>query len=124
MSISTQHYGRAHYKNGPANAFRHALWNYIIAKKCSFLATNKSAVLSWTEEITDWHENAFPNRKLAKKMDLHNNEVGRFIFSRHSSETTHWVIEILKQMTQASSKVDINSIFSNFKNKLVHITDD
>ncbi len=124
MSISTQHYGRLHYKNGPANAFRHAFWNYLIAKNCSNLTKNETATLTWSEKITDWHEKAFPNRELARKMDLHNNEVGRFIFLNHSSKTEQEVIEILKKLTVASSKVDSNSNFANFKNKLVHIIDE
>lgn len=124
MSISTQHYGRLHYKNGPANAFRHAFWNYLIAKNCSSLAKNETAALTWSEKITYWHEKAFPNRKLARKMDLHNNEVGRFIFLTHSCKTEQEVIEVLKKLTVASSKVDSNSNFANFKNKLVHIIDE
>lgn len=124
MSISTEHYGRKHYKNGPANAFRHALWNYVIAKKCSFLTSNKATLLIWAQKITDWHEHAFPNRELAKKMDLHNNEVGRFIFSLHSFKTEYEVIKILKKMTLVSVKVDSNSNFADFKNRLVHIIND
>ncbi|MEO9513018.1 MAG: hypothetical protein ABJN84_14020 [Flavobacteriaceae bacterium] len=124
MSISTEHYSREHYKNGPANAFRHAFWNYVIAKKCFRWRKHQEAVLLWTKRITDWHEHAFPNRELARKMDLHNNEVGRFIFSLHSFKTDHEVIEILKKMTLTSSKVDSNSNFVNFKNRLVHIIDD
>lgn len=124
MSISTQHYGRLHYKNGAANAFRHAFWNYLIAKKCYHTIKNEAVVLTWVEKITDWHENAFPNRKLARKMDLHNNEVGRFIFLKYSSQTVHKVILILKKMALTSSKVNTNSNFANFKNKLVHIIDE
>ena len=33
MQLSTQIYGPLHYGNGQANAFRHALWNVLIAKK-------------------------------------------------------------------------------------------
>lgn len=32
MQISSELYGRKHHKNGPANAFRHALWNILIVK--------------------------------------------------------------------------------------------
>ncbi|UII77483.1 hypothetical protein LV716_06860 [Flagellimonas sp. HMM57] len=124
MSVSTQHYGRAHYENGPANAFRHALWNYLIAKSCYRWSKNKIRVLSWSEKITDWHEHAFPNRKLAKNMDLHNNEIGRYIFKKHPNKTILEVIEIFREMTATSSKVDATSNFATFKNKLVHITDE
>ncbi|MEM7483973.1 MAG: hypothetical protein AAF348_02080 [Bacteroidota bacterium] len=124
MSISTQHYGRLHYKNGPANAFRHALWNYLIAKRCYAWIKNETKVLNWSEKITDWHEHAFPNRKLAKDMDLHNNRVGRYVFKIYLHKTIPEVILILKEMTTASLRVDAKSNFANFKNKLVHITDE
>ena len=67
MSTSTELYGRLHYKNGPANAFRHAFWNYLIAKRCFRSRKNINGVLIWAKKITDWHESAFPNRELAKK---------------------------------------------------------
>ncbi len=124
LSISTQHYGRAHYKNGPANAFRHALWNYLISKECYRWSKNEIKILSWSEKITDWHEHAFPNRKLAKEMDLHNNAVGRSIFKDYSNKTIPETIIILMAMTSKSTKVNENSNFANFKNKLVHINDE
>ncbi|MBS9461139.1 hypothetical protein KIM67_01860 [Flagellimonas sp. 389] len=121
MAVSTQHYGRLHYKNGPANAFRHALWNYLISKRCYDLIKNKAKVLRWSQNITDWHEDAFPNRELARKMDLHNNAVGRYVFEKHKNNTVEEAIKVLTEMTKVSSKVDSNCNFANFRNKLVHI---
>lgn len=124
MSLSTELYGRLHYKNGPANAFRHAFWNYLIANKCYRWKKNVTPVLAWTKRITDWHENAFPNRELAKKMDLHNNEVGRFIFKEHISELENQVVEILKEMASNSVKIDVHTDFILVKNQLVFLIDD
>ncbi|MGX1928209.1 DUF6973 domain-containing protein [Flagellimonas sp. 2504JD4-2] len=124
MSLSTQLYGRLHHKNGPANAFRHAFWNYSIAKKCFRSGKNIGPVLSWTKKITDWHENAFPNRELARKMDLHNNEVGRFIFQEHLSKLENHVVEILKVMASKAVKIDSQTDFTSLKNQLVYIIDD
>ncbi len=124
MLVSTQLYGRSHYKNGPANAFRHAFWNYLIAKRCHKWQKNNEAVLSWTKKITDWHEGAFPNRELAKKMDLHNNEVGRFLFQNQPSQTENQITDTLKQMVLASVKVDAISDLQSLQNRLIHIIDE
>lgn len=122
MSISTSLYGKTHYKNGPANAFRHAFWNYLIAKRCFALRENEKKVLRWTKKITDWHEEAFRNRDLAKKMDLHNNDVGRFLFQKYVSKMKKEVLETLQQMTSNAVQVDDKSDLSKYKNTLVYIT--
>lgn len=121
ISISSKIYGDLHNKNGPANAFRHALWNFLIAKRCFKWQKNEEVVLAWAKKVTDWHEDSFPNKKLPKQMDLHNNEMGRFIFKLNSHRSEDEVIEILKQMTKKSIKIDENSTFSEFKNQMVHI---
>lgn len=38
------------------------------------------SIISWTKEITDWHEDFSPNKELARAMDLHNNFIGRELF--------------------------------------------
>lgn len=124
MMISTREYGNQHHKNGPANAFRHAFWNFLIAQWCYNWHKNEETVLNWTEKITDWHENAFPNRGLAKKMDLHNNNVGRFVFQRMKNQAEKQVVEFLKEMTLASQKVSTSSNFKNLDNTLVHIPEE
>lgn len=124
MKISTDHYGRLHYKNGPANAFRHALWNYLIAKKCCVWQKKPEKVMTWAKKITDWHENAFPNRELARKMDLHNNAVGRIIFEEHIEKPETEIVEILKKMTNKSIKIDVQSNLTGLENQLVHIIDE
>lgn len=123
IAISTTHYGRQHYKNGPANAFRHALWNFLIAKRCHSWRRNEQKVMTWTKKITDWHEGAFPNRELAREMDLHNNEIGRALFLKHAALDEESLISLLKQMTQESVKVDSISDLENLKNKMIHIID-
>lgn len=67
--------------NGLANAYRHAVWNLLIAHYCSKVSSVEKAV-KWSKEITDLHEEIFPNRKFDKEMDLHNNSVGRLIFEQ------------------------------------------
>lgn len=121
IAISTKYYGKLHHKNGPANAFRHAFWNYQIAKRCFKWQKNEEAVLAWAKKVTDWHEDSFPNKRLPKQMDLHNNEVGRFIFKQNTDKSEHEVIELLMRMTLKSIKIEENSRLSEYKNRMVHI---
>ena len=58
---------------------------------------------------------------LARKMDFHNNGVGRMIFKENSSKSVDEVIEIVQQMTQASVHINATSDLSQLKNQLVHI---
>ncbi len=121
MRLSTEHFGRKHRENGPANAFRHALWNYLIALKCTKWSKNEGRVLRWTKNITDWHEFAFPNRQLAKKMDLHNNEVGRNLFLEYSESSIDHIVEKLQKMTEDSVYIEKEEALKSLKNQLVHI---
>jgi hypothetical protein len=121
IKISTAHYGKLHHKNGPANAFRHALWNYLIAKRCLKWYNKEHLVSDWAKKVTDWHEEAFPNKALAKAMDLHNNAVGRFIFEQNPGKSEEEIISILKEMATESTKIEDNTNLSELKNQLVHI---
>lgn len=121
IKISTVHYGKLHHKNGPANAFRHALWNYLIAKRCLKWNKNEKAVSEWAEKVTNWHEAAFANKELAKKMDLHNNAVGRNIFEQNRDKSEEEIISLLQKMTEESIKIDRETDLSKLKNQLVHI---
>uniref|UniRef100_UPI0030D8F7B2 DUF6973 domain-containing protein n=1 Tax=unclassified Croceitalea TaxID=2632280 RepID=UPI0030D8F7B2 len=123
LSISNKYFGRLHYQNTPANAFRHAFWNFIIAKKCTKWSKNIKTVLKWTKNITDWHENAFRNRDLARKMDFHNNKVGREVFRTHSENTQEEVIHLFIEMTKNSIKITEHSVLKNHQLTLVHLTD-
>lgn len=121
IRISTENYGKLHHKNGPANAFRHAFWNYLIAKRCFRWSKDEETVVNWSKKVTDWHEDAFLNDELAKEMDLHNNAVGRFLFRKNPASSEQEAIEILKKMTLNSTKIDLKTDLSKLKNQLVHI---
>lgn len=123
LAIATAHYGRAHYKNTPANAFRHALWNYLIAKKCTKWSKKTDGVVLWAKHISDWHENAFRNREMARKMDFHNNAVGRWIFINHKEDTIEKVIGIFLEMTANSIKITEQSILKEHQFSLVHLSE-
>ena len=123
LNVSTELYGKSHHQNGPANAFRHAFWNYLIAKKCFSWRPNQKRVMLWTEKITDWHEAAFPNSSLARAMDLHNNAVGRQLFLGHRSESVEHVIDKLKNLTLKSVQIHSESDIIVQPLQLVHIID-
>jgi hypothetical protein len=121
MRISTMHYGREHYKNTPANAFRHALWNYLIAHNCSKWSSSQSNILQWTKTITDWHENAFANRELPRAMDFHNNEVGRKLYIHNSPEPLDTAIQLLSNSTQNAIQIRNPKDVSKASDLLVYI---
>lgn len=123
MKISTENFGRDHYKNGPANAFRHTLWNYLIAKKCQRWSSNQTKILNWTNKITEWHEAAFPNSELARAMDLHNNEVGRHLYQQHPSLSESKIIDKIKVLAAESTNIQNVSALKDLKSQLVHITE-
>lgn len=124
LDAATLHFGKKHYQNGPANAFRHAYWNYLIAKYCTNRSKDNIEVLDWTKKITDWHENAFKNRTLARIMDFHNNAIGRKVFIENQETTITNVCELLLQMTKASVKICSKLEMENNSLNLVYITDD
>ena len=87
LKIVQEKFPEIHGKDNSANAFRHALWNYLIAVRCFKSEENSNAIISWTKEITDWHEDFSPNKPLARAMDLHNNHIGRELFQSHENKT-------------------------------------
>ncbi len=121
LQISTEHYQKKHYLNGRANAFRHALWNYLIAKYCTKWSKNRDNARLWTKNITDWHEFAFSNEALTQKMDFHNNRIGRTFFMNYENESVSVVIEILKDKTKESLFINFSTDLKSAPNTLVHI---
>nr|WP_299337706.1 hypothetical protein [Allomuricauda sp.] len=121
IRLSTRFYDQQHYENGPANAFRHALWNYLIAKRCFSWWKSETKVVEWAKNITDWHEEAFPNKSLAKKMDLHNNRVGRIVYRNHKDQDQDEVVQLLRKMTHDSVKINLKTELGPLEKQLVHI---
>lgn len=123
IKMSTQYFGKAHHKNGPANAFRHALWNYLIASSCSRWSTKMDRAIHWAKKITDWHEEAFVSAPLARAMDLHNNAVGRSLFIKLTSASYENLLETLIDMTKDSKLVKSENEIESSSMRLVHIID-
>ncbi len=124
MSISENHFQRKHFQNGKSNAFRHGLWNVLIAKQCLKFSSNLQKVLHWTKAITDWHEEAFFSQELPMKMDYHNNAVGRNLLTTNRNGTKNHLITQLLELTKKAIKIEEHTNLDVLENQLVYITDD
>jgi hypothetical protein len=93
--------------NGIGNAFRHALWSSLILSYCAKISSVEKAK-KYTLDMTNLHEELFPNSDLEKKMDLHNNQIGVNLFlqmlpgiHRQFFETSFLVEEISQKLNSA-----------------------
>lgn len=120
VAISNRLYGDLHHDDNRTNAFRHALWNYMICKYCLPVAGSPEKAIIWSKKITDLHERLSPNEGLAKMMDLHNNRVGRELFKNSFGKEIK-VLSILQQKIGDAVKVGSVAEIEKEKNKLVFI---
>jgi len=123
MRIAEEEFPDIHGKHNKANAFRHALWNMLITKKCSRFSKDLESVLSWTKRITDWHEEFSPNEELAKMMDLHNNRVGRKMYKEVFYEYTEEIVKLMKEKLLEAIQIASVLEFEKHQNKLVYLED-
>lgn len=105
LKVSDSLYGKAHHKNGKANAFRHALWNMMICYKTLNSTKDINKSVGWAEKITDLHEKLSPNKPLEATMDLHNNAFGRKHFSLDLYKTMEEMVIFLTKELQNAQKV-------------------
>ncbi|WP_157718048.1 hypothetical protein [Gramella sp. MAR_2010_147] len=122
IKICNNFFGNRHHGDTRANAFRHALWNYLICENCYRSSNSMENAINWSKKITDLHEDLSLNLKLAKAMDLHNNRIGRELFSGNIQFEDD-AIEKLRQMAKASIKISSRQDMNSFKNELVYIED-
>lgn len=125
VQICDRLFKRAHHKNNVTNAFRHALWNVLIAKKCFEKNNSVEESVEWARKVTDLHEKLAPNAELEMEMDLHNNEVGRNFFAKkqmQNSDLTEIISELKEKMKTAVKISSIEEIEEN-KSEFVYIVD-
>lgn len=125
VQICDDIFGKAHHKNNVTNAFRHALWNILIAKKCFKKNSSIEKSVEWAKTITDLHEKLAPNSKLEMNMDMHNNEFGRTLFAEKQLQKIdeEEIIVVLKEKMDTAVKVQsIDEIAIN-KRDFVYIED-
>lgn len=120
VAISDRLYGELHHEDNRTNAFRHALWNYLICKYCLPHAGSPQKAMSWSKKITDLHEKLAPNDELPGQMDLHNNRIGRELFL-NSIETEDEVVQLLQQMTLEARQIGSIREIEEEKKNLVFI---
>ena len=123
FKISQREFPNIHGLHNKANAFRHALWNVLIAKSCCKLDKDLKNVLNWTKEITDWHEEFSPNEELMKAMDLHNNKIGRFFFSDNQKKGLQDLVNQLLLKLNEAKKISTVSEITTLNNYLIYIED-
>lgn len=121
--IAEKEFAKIHGKHNKANAFRHALWNALIAKSCSRYSKNREYIIQWTKDVTDWHEELFINEPLSREMDLHNNQIGRDLFLNNgkisSEELTNVLLKSLNSAVLVLSLKDVSEAI----NVLVYLED-
>lgn len=105
LKICDKEFGATHHKSNKANAFRHALWNILLIKKCSKNTQNNLKAISWARTITTWHETFSVNKVLERKMDLHNNEIGRWMYFKVKNLSEEVMITILLKKTAEAIKM-------------------
>ena len=120
VKICDQLYLSLHHEDNRTNAFRHALWNYLICKYCLPVAGSPEKAMSWSKKLTDLHEQLAPNEELAKMMDLHNNRIGRDLFlNSYGKEINE--IAVFQQMTREAIQVKSLAEIEEEQEKLVFI---
>lgn len=122
VKICNSHFGKLHHKNNKTNAFRHALWNFLIAKNCFKVSGSVEKAIRWSKRITDLHEDLSPNPELARKMDLHNNAVGRRIF-KDTYDSRIDIIGVLKIRMEEAQMVRKHIDLEKAGHKLVYMED-
>ena len=116
VQICDDIFGKTHHKNNVTNAFRHALWNILIAKNSYTKNKSIEESVTWAKKVTDMHEQLAPNSKLEMIMDLHNNEIGRNLFAVKQLQNMEeeGIITVLKEKIKTAVKVSsINEMKEN-----------
>lgn len=121
LQIAEKEFPKIHNLHNKENAFRHALWNILIAKQASRFSSNIEEVLLWTKKITDWHEDFAPNDHLPRLMDLHNNAFGRYKFKVLQSFSEKEIVLFLKEALKQAVLVKKESDFIRNSSCLVYL---
>ena len=119
MDICDRIFGNAHNADKSANAFRHALWNVLIAKRVLRFVRSEEKAILWAEKITTLHETLMPNKPLEREMDLHNNEVGRHFFMELKNSSEEEIILFLNKKAEEAVQVSSVEEAQKFKNVMV-----
>ena len=113
-------YPKSASNNGRGNAFRHSYWCCLILMYCCKISSPKKS-LAFCKQMTDMHEELFPNLPLETKMDLHNNAFGIRFFEdmlpgvhRQFFERNFFIEELKKKTAEAVVLKDVNQELGNY----------
>lgn len=124
MSICDEHYGKAHFNSGKANAFRHALWNYLLCAEINNIIGDPQRSTSFTEQLVNHYEKVTQNEEMDRNMDLHNNLFGRNLFLNKFGENEENPIVFLHKSAKMAKKITKTDDLEQFSNQLVYLKDD
>lgn len=124
ISVSSKLYGNAHFKSGPANAFRHAYWNVSICRTIFKRKGDAKLSVAYCEEIVKYYEKSTKNLPMDHSMDYHNNQIGRKVFLANLNENELKMSEILQNMAKNAKKVIEIKDFSKYLDALVYLKED
>tara|TARA_B100001146_G_scaffold225257_1_gene249079 strand:+ start:1487 stop:1975 length:489 start_codon:yes stop_codon:yes gene_type:complete len=111
MTLCNDLFKNDHHRSNRANAFRHALWNIVIAQNCFKRNKNKEKSLIFTQKFTNLYEKVTQNKALEEAMDLHNNEMGlRYFSEEKEKKVVDWIDFLLKTMKNAQKVEEIGEI--------------
>lgn len=121
LDLCNKKFGAKHHEDNRTNAFRHALWNFMICRKCYKISKSVEKALYWSKKVTDLHEKLLPNEELSTLMDLHNNRLGRDFFRKFPNIEIDKAIEALELKMKEAEKVSIIADLKNKGNQMVFI---
>jgi len=117
QSLTETYMGSKNNINGRTDAFRHIIWNIVMAKEGVGL---KKERLAWARDFSTAHEKGVKNNGADSVMDLHNNLVGRTIFD---DSTSRRYKKILFIKIEYGIKMPSYDYFCNIvKNKVCNAT--
>ncbi|WP_243735763.1 DUF6973 domain-containing protein [Christiangramia sabulilitoris] len=120
LKVCDQKFGNEHHLDNQANAYRHALWNFLLSDSFYKVSGSMDKAVFLSKMITDLHEEIFPNSALSRMMDLHNNKIGRNLFFKDKDMD---IILCLEQMVKDARKVNSEKDLRNLKDQLVYLKD-
>jgi len=124
MALCDQRYGNTHHKTNRANAFRHAYWNYKMAKNCLKTVKNAQKAAKWAQKVTDLYENVSVNETLERAMDLHNNKIGIDLFLTDFEQKEDIIVKKLVELAQNAEKLHDLASLNSLEGKMVYLEED
>ena len=121
LKIAQKEYGDRHNLDNPPNAFRHCLWVILIIRNCLKWRNNEEEAKKWAKKFTDWHEKFAPTKALARGMDLHNNQMGVFLYEETKTMEIKELVSFLKEKAKEAKKITNLNEIKSFENCLVYL---